>query len=456
LEKRTKGVRVKSEKPVIYVDATSASRNFAAPSSGIPRVEKFILLSALRDQDPLVKIVRLNRAKGAYEEIPDRERESLKEDEDISGKLTGPSFWTNFGLILQKIRTNPWLGPSSDRYYARLMSRPSYSWFRYNGFKLIFRAARLFQKFLKGKNLNQACPLEKEKGALLLSDMALTDPCLDQVIGQSRRRAFICHDLIPIRRPDLLADAGFSKRFQDNLNLILKAPGTTVICTSKTSQAMIESYLRNPGFPRVPVRRFSMPSILYAKAERLGRLSPLEPAEPYVLFCATVEVRKNHLLMARVWQKALEEGVKLPRLVCVGRWGWGNEELKQYLKDHPALAGQIQFVGQRDDWELMDDYRGAMFGVMPSLMEGWGLGASECLDFGVPVIVSNIPALKEATQGLMPALDPHDTAAWYGEIRKMAEDPKYRLSLKTKIKKHHRPIPTRESWESIKRALRGE
>ena len=61
-------------------------------------------------------------------------------------------------------------------------------------------------------------------------------------------------------------------------------------------------------------------------------------------------------------------------------------------------------------------------------VEGWGYAASECLDFGVPVIVSTTPALIEATRGLMPAIDADDQAGWYAAIRRIAEDMAWRSS----------------------------
>ena len=146
--------------------------------------------------------------------------------------------------------------------------------------------------------------------------------------------------------------------------------------------------------------------------------------------------------------------MKLPKLICVGKWGWGYGKLRDYLRRAPGLGERMIFTGQVGDLELIDYYRGAMFGVMPSLLEGWGLGASECLDFGVPVIVSTTPALQEATHGIMPSLPADDPKAWYAEIRKMVENRKYRLSLKAAIREHHQATATQASWESIKRTLR--
>ena len=143
----------------------------------------------------------------------------------------------------------------------------------------------------------------------------------------------------------------------------------------------------------------------------------------------------------------------LPRLICVGKWGWGIDALRAYLAAHPALASRITFTGAVTDNELIEYYRGALFGAVPSYVEGWGYGASECLDFGIPVIVSTAPALKEATHGMMPAIDPDDQAGWYAEILRMFEDGERRARLSKQIAERHRPTPTAVSWKSIKNAL---
>lgn len=98
-------------------------------------------------------------------------------------------------------------------------------------------------------------------------------------------------------------------------------------------------------------------------------------------------------------------------------------------------------------------YRSALFGVTPSLVEGWGYGASECLDFGLPVIVSTVPGLLEAVRGLMPAIDPQDQAAWYAKIRLLSENKDEIAELRNRIKSGYRPVSSSESWEAIKAAL---
>ncbi|RVA16898.1 glycosyltransferase, partial [Mesorhizobium sp. M7A.F.Ca.CA.002.05.1.1] len=111
------------------------------------------------------------------------------------------------------------------------------------------------------------------------------------------------------------------------------------------------------------------------------------------------------------------------------------------------------FTGAISDEELIRYYRSASFGVFPSHIEGWGYGASECLDFGIPVIVSTAPSLIEASGGLMPAIDSNDQASWYAAIRRMAEDADWRSSLTERIAKQHRPTPASASWAAIKAGL---
>ena len=158
-------------------------------------------------------------------------------------------------------------------------------------------------------------------------------------------------------------------------------------------------------------------------------------------------------MLARIWNEARRQGVALPKLVCVGRWGWGVEDLRNYLNANPALNEDIKFVGAIDDNDLIDLYRSALFEVTPSLVEGWGYGASECLDFGLPVIVSTVPGLLEAVRGLMPAIDPQDQAAWYAKIRLLSENKDEIAELRNRIRSGYRPVSNSESWEAIKAAL---
>ncbi|MBD0272144.1 MAG: glycosyltransferase, partial [Acetobacteraceae bacterium] len=74
----------------------------------------------------------------------------------------------------------------------------------------------------------------------------------------------------------------------------------------------------------------------------------------------------------------------------------------------------------------------ASFTVFPALSEGFGLAAAESLSFGTPVVVADVPALIEATEGLMPAHDPLDLLGWMDEMRRLILDEAYLRELRRK------------------------
>lgn len=212
-------------------------------------------------------------------------------------------------------------------------------------------------------------------------------------------------------------------------------------------------FIRENHLEKTPLERITLPSLLFERALSIEATLPLPCENGFILYCSTIEVRKNHLLLAKIWKQARDEGITLPKLVCAGKWGWGVEDLKSFLDDNPALSNTIQFIGQVNDARLIDLYRSALFGVMPSRIEGWGFGASECLDFGVPVIVSTAPALVEAVRGLMPAIDADNQDGWYAEIRRLAENAEARNALREKIAQFYRPVTSEDSWTGLKAAL---
>jgi glycosyltransferase involved in cell wall biosynthesis len=294
--------------------------------------------------------------------------------------------------------------------------------------------------------------ISPETGTILLSNSIVLGSGLAGVMEAIGRKAFICHDLIPIARPELAIDLAHAGRFSKNVRQIIQS-GATVLCTSNTSLAMLAATLGDENILPGQAVRFPMPSILYERAKRVCRVSQILGREPFVIYSSTIEARKNHLLLAQVWQRAIDEGVMLPKLVCIGNWGWGVDDLVEYLRDRPMLAAQLVFAGPVSDDRLIEYYRSAIFGVMPSRIEGWGYCASECLDFGIPVIISTDPGLREATRGMMPAVDPDDRASWYAEIRRMSEDSRYRSSLCRRIEKEYRPISSESTWVQIKDAV---
>jgi len=86
-------------------------------------------------------------------------------------------------------------------------------------------------------------------------------------------------------------------------------------------------------------------------------------------------------------------------------------------------------------------YSHARFTVFPSFNEGFGLPVAESLAAGTPVVVSNHPALIEASMGQMPAIDPGDLPAWLREITSLCLDDARLAQLRAKAQACRLAVP---------------
>ena len=438
----------------LYVDATGLLALGGFAPTGIPRVQAFLVQQAIEDTDPNVLAVVYEKRKGNYR--------SLSQDEEAmltSVSSQWPADETRkldlFRAAVRIARNNPYLGKEFDRIAAARITRRSASGSQYFLVKTLIRGYRLYQRMLRPARLKQSygeTSIDGRNGIVLMSNLALLGSKFSASMQAMANRAFICHDLIPSQHPEFVGDLRQARRFVEQLTFLVRGEAYALCPSNFTCEALLQ-FATRLGRPDMRSDKFPMPSTLYEKAELLEPSSTTQFIQPYVLYCSTVEVRKNHLLLAKIWKRALDEGVTLPKLICVGKWGWGVGELRNYLRGNPELHESVRFVGPVSDEELIDYYRGALFGLVPSYTEGWGLGASECLDFQVPVIVSTAPALQEATRSLMPAIDPDDEDAWYAKIRELSSNVVARQRLVDSIQKSYRPIASLESWRAIKESL---
>ncbi|MBZ9737829.1 MULTISPECIES: glycosyltransferase [unclassified Mesorhizobium] len=453
----TNGNEQAASPPTLAIDATGLMLWPPGKGlAGIPRVESFLVNAALADPDPCVEAVAFRSSEGKFRPLAPYELDHVAVGPISPHQVKRwPGRRAALSQAFEAVRQRPWDKRETDRHLARTVTNGRKG-VAYQATRLLIRAYRLCQRVRIRLGAEPHAPgrgTEAERGLVLISHHILTQQDRSAVSSTTGTLAFLCHDLIPTLRPDLIGTGIGETRFGSYLEQLVRS-GAPAFCASDEVGATLTDHMRKAGIAAPVVYRFPMPSILHETAARMGATSRIETGEPFVIYCSTIEVRKNHILLARIWQQALEEGVKLPRLVCAGRWGWMIEPLRAYLKDHPALLNSVTFTGLVSDEELIQYYRSAAFGVFPSHIEGWGYGASECLDFGIPVIVSTAPSLIEASGGMMPAIDPNDQAGWYAAIRKMAEDHGWRSSLTERIARQHRPTPTSASWAAIKAGLR--
>lgn len=156
---------------------------------------------------------------------------------------------------------------------------------------------------------------------------------------------------------------------------------------------------------------------------------------PYVLMVGTIEARKNHGAMMRVWRRLLEtmEREQVPDLVFAGKIGWLTADLMQQLTNANWFGGKIRFIDSPSETLLANLYKHCAFTVFPSLYEGWGLPVTESLCFGKTVVASNRAAIPEAGGSLCAYFDPDNALEAYEIIRGMIEHPERVAALEARI-----------------------
>jgi len=138
---------------------------------------------------------------------------------------------------------------------------------------------------------------------------------------------------------------------------------------------------------------------------------PVKP--PYFVCVGTIEARKNHLMLLNLWrQLAVELGGSAPRLVLIGQRGWETENAIDMLERCPALRGVVLERSDAPDIEAARLIQGAQALLLPSFAEGFGFPLVEALALGVPVLCSNLAALRENGGDVPEYLDPLDGIAW--------------------------------------------
>jgi glycosyltransferase involved in cell wall biosynthesis len=208
-----------------------------------------------------------------------------------------------------------------------------------------------------------------------------------------------------------------------------------LIAISRFTAESYDRFISSPNRIDVPVDHTLLPNFLRERAAEIGEIEVSELiGRSFVVYCSTIEVRKNHILLLHLWEE-LRQRVppeRLPILVFAGKWGWSAETVRLLAERNWRLRPHLRVMDKISDAELIWLYRHARFTVFPSLTEGFGLAAAESLSFGTPVVVSDCPALLEATERLMPAFHPHDFIGWRQELEHLICDEGYLEALRAK------------------------
>lgn len=271
--------------------------------------------------------------------------------------------------------------------------------------------------------------------------------------------AVLIYDLIPVRRPEWCG-RGLVRLFREWFSTVLPI-ADHIFTISHATAADIRRYIRQTGtvartkdIQVIPVGTsfgHGPPPLSGSAVVSAGLPEP----GSYVLFVSTIEARKNHTLLFRVWRRLLEEMPpdEVPTLIFAGRVGWLVEDLMQQLEDTDWLGGKIRLIEAPADQDIAALYRGCLFTLFPSLYEGWGLPVTESLANGKPCVASNSTSMPEAGGALARYFDPDSVTDAYRVISETISDKPGLVAWQAEVARCFKPVPWTETAAAILDAL---
>ncbi|MDS3860569.1 glycosyltransferase family 1 protein [Thermosynechococcaceae cyanobacterium BACA0444] len=196
------------------------------------------------------------------------------------------------------------------------------------------------------------------------------------------------HDLSFQKFPE-----SYSRLYQLTYNLLtplIMARADAMLTVSQTeAKAILDVY------PQAKSRLYPIPNGHWPDDLDLEAIAPMKPiGRPFMLAVGTLSARKNLTGILKAAEQVNQQ--KSLDFVMVG----GRPSIYQaiQLELPTSLKDRVHFVGTVDDRTLISYYKAAQGLVYPSFYEASGLPPLEAMACGCPVIVSDIPALKERCQ----------------------------------------------------------
>jgi glycosyltransferase involved in cell wall biosynthesis len=204
--------------------------------------------------------------------------------------------------------------------------------------------------------------------------------------------------------------------------LVLRRANAMITVSQSEREAMLSHYPY--AAPRLhAIANGSLPAAISVDQTRLS-----QRRDDFILYVGSLSRRKNFPRMFEVaCGLAREHGF---RFTFVGN-------TPKSLVSSPVvvpndISSKITFVGAIDDFAaLVPYYRTAACLLFPSLYESSGLPPIEAMTFGCPVVVSDIPALRERCGDAAVYCDPHNADSIRNAVLRLMQDERLRASLGT-------------------------
>jgi glycosyltransferase involved in cell wall biosynthesis len=272
-------------------------------------------------------------------------------------------------------------------------------------------------------------------------------------IAEAKRRyairfAILIYDTIPIEHPSFVEKRHvlqFQKWLQETMPI-----ADVVLAISRHSRKALLELAPEAGWSLPRVEVLELGADLSDRPIAGDRATSRLPAR-FVLFVSTIEIRKNHALLVRVWRRLLERhgADAVPVLIFAGQIGWLVDDLLADLAATGYLGGKIEHRPGLSDAELREAYRNCLFTVFPSFSEGWGLPIAESLANGRFCVASNRTSIPEVGGDLIDYFDPSSDDDALAKIERVLFEPGYLAAREARLRAEYHP----RNWADCVRGL---
>lgn len=270
-----------------------------------------------------------------------------------------------------------------------------------------------------------------------------------------------CYDLIPLDRPDFVAEA--ARQVFERWILEMLDCSSEVACISAYTAARLERFVSDRAMNLPKLRRIrpvmfgnhieSAPKGSGAEDRKLGEIlaennvsgavpEEAREATSWMLWVGSLDVRKNLDVLLLAAEHCYSNGKCSHPLVIAGRPSTGFDYYANKIRNNPVLRRSVVYLDSPSDSLIADLHVGTMLYLFTSWEEGYGLPVAEALQLGIPVIASNATSIPEVAGPLVDYFDPWDSKGLADLLERFESDELYRQELRARAALF---VPT--SWD---------
>jgi len=328
------------------------------------------------------------------------------------------------GILGDPLLENPVVGPSAYAHnliqslqrahheltlvYRDLPENDTYPYTR----KLKYRTGKLpmHYRFIRDKLINHA-----------IRDFdVFHDPSNHLMpLGKSRcKKISTIHDVGVLEHPEYFKSWHFDN-FKKTLPKIIKVLDGVITVTHFQKKKILKWFQISPdkvyvvpnGVDTKVFKKFKGPNIF---------------KEKYILFVGWIHVRKGVIPLLNAFN-TIKHRIK-HKLYLVGATAWGTEPVFSEI-EKLGLNNRVKVIGAIKHEELPIYYSNAEMMVLPTLNDSFALPVLEAMACQCPVILSDIPSLKEIYEGKTLMVDPSDVSSLEDAMLKVLSDESFRSEL---------------------------